>query len=137
MSSDHGALATPMRSPITTLRLLDMSRYQLTCGWGQVVKFYRMKRSDFSSADTYIIAYQTQYNQLGLHKVETDPFGAMFVMLYDLEGELASVKFTYQAIEETIPDTVTKDIFSSMCNKLIVKTCDVTYLHPHLPRMPQ
>jgi hypothetical protein len=41
----------------------------------------------------YITAYQTQYNQLGLHKVEPHPFGAMFIMLYDLEGELDSVKF--------------------------------------------
>ncbi|CAP86398.1 hypothetical protein PCH_Pc20g10690 [Penicillium rubens Wisconsin 54-1255] len=106
MSSDHAALATLIGSPITTLRLLDMSGYQLT-------------------ADTYITAYQTQYNQLGLHEMEPRPFEAMFVMLYYLEGELYSVKFTYQAMKATVPDTVTKDIFNSMCKKLIVERRDV------------
>ncbi|OQE65453.1 hypothetical protein PENNAL_c0208G09362 [Penicillium nalgiovense] len=90
----------------------------------EIIKFHKMKRSDFSSADAYITAYQTQYNQLGLHKVEPHPFGAMFVMLYDLEEELDSVKFTYQAMKDTIPDSVTKDIFNSMCKKLIVEARD-------------
>ncbi|KAJ5254197.1 hypothetical protein N7524_011377 [Penicillium chrysogenum] len=49
----------------------------------------------------------------------------MFVMLYDLEGEFNSVKFTYQAMKDTVPDTVTKDIFNSMCKKLIVERRDV------------
>ncbi|CAG8061172.1 unnamed protein product [Penicillium nalgiovense] len=48
----------------------------------------------------------------------------MFVMLYDLEEELDSVKFTYQAMKDTIPDSVTKDIFNSMCKKLIVEARD-------------
>jgi hypothetical protein len=34
-----------------------------------------------------------------LYKVEPHPFGAMFIMLYDLEGELDSVKFTYQTMK--------------------------------------
>jgi hypothetical protein len=38
-----------------------------------------------------------------------------------LEGEFNSVKFTYQAMKDTVPDTVTKDIFNSMCKKLIAK----------------
>jgi hypothetical protein len=37
----------------------------------------------------------------------------MFIMLYDLEGELDSVKFTYQIIKDTIPESVTKDDFNS------------------------
>lgn len=90
----------------------------------EVIKFHKMKRSDFSSADAYITAYQTQYNQLGLHKVEPHAFGAMFVMLYDLEEELDSVKFTYQAMKDTIPDSVTKDVFNSLCKKLIVEARD-------------
>ncbi|OQD59931.1 hypothetical protein PENPOL_c044G06897 [Penicillium polonicum] len=90
----------------------------------EVIKFHKMRRSDFSSADAYITAYQTQYNQLGLHKVEPHAFGAMFVMLYDLEEELDSVKFTYQAMKDTIPDSVTKDVFNSLCKKLIVEARD-------------
>ena len=57
--------------------------------------------------------------------MEPRPFEAMFVMLYYLEGELYSVKFTYQAMKATVPDTVTKDIFNSMCKKLIVERRDV------------
>jgi hypothetical protein len=29
----------------------------------------------------------------------------MFIMLYDLEGELDSVKFTYQTMKDTIPES--------------------------------
>jgi hypothetical protein len=90
----------------------------------EVIKFHKIRRSDFSSANTYITAYQTQYNQLGLYKVEPHPFGAMFIMLYDLEGELDSVKFTYQIIKDTIPESVTKDDFNSLYKKLIVEARD-------------
>lgn len=87
----------------------------------EVIKFHKMKRSDFNSADSYITAYQMQYNQLGLHRVEPHPFGAMFVMLYGLEEELESVKFTYQTMKDMIPEEVTKDTFNNLCKKLIVE----------------
>ena len=48
----------------------------------------------------------------------------MFIMLYDLEGELDSVKFTYQTMKDTIPESVTKDDFNSLCKKLIVEARD-------------
>ncbi|KAJ9482954.1 hypothetical protein VN97_g10469 [Penicillium thymicola] len=63
-----------MREVETLVRRADNVRRQ-------VIKFHNMKRSDFSSADAFIIAYLAQYNQLVLHKVEPHPFGAMFVML--------------------------------------------------------
>ncbi|CAI7633403.1 unnamed protein product [Penicillium discolor] len=61
------------------------------------------------------------YNQLGLHRVEPHPFGAMFVMLYGLEEELESVKFTYQTMKDMIPEEVTKETFNNLCKKLIVE----------------
>ncbi|KOS38075.1 hypothetical protein ACN38_g11121 [Penicillium nordicum] len=60
-----------MRAVETLVRRLDNVKRQ-------VIKFHNMKRSDFSSADAFIIAYLAQYNQLGLHKVEPHPFGAIF-----------------------------------------------------------
>ena len=94
----------------------------------EVIKFYKIRRSDFSSANAYITAYQTQYNQLGLYKVEPHPFGAIFIILYNLEGELDSVKFTYQIIKDTIPKSVTKDDFNSLYKKLIIEARDTPTL---------
>ncbi|CAI7653014.1 unnamed protein product [Penicillium discolor] len=93
----------------------------------EVIKFHKMKRSDFNSADSYIAAYQMQYNQLGLHKVEPHPFGAMFIMLYDLEEELESVKFTYQNMKDKdmILEEITKDTFNNLCKKLIIEARDI------------
>ena len=52
----------------------------------------------------------------------------MFIMLYNLEGELDSVKFTYQTIKDTILESVIKDDFNSLYKKLIVEARDIPTL---------
>jgi hypothetical protein len=52
----------------------------------------------------------------------------MFVMLYDLEGEFNSVKFTYQAMKDTVPDTViptasTSSSSTALVSVLVIAGC--------------
>jgi hypothetical protein len=49
-----------------------------------------------------ITAYQTQYNQLGLHEMEPRPFEAMFVMLYYLEGVHMLLKMSFVTVSGTV-----------------------------------
>lgn len=91
----------------------------------KVIKFDEIKRSHFSFVEDYINAYQTQYNQLSIYKVEPYLFGALFIILRQLEGELKSVTFTYETLKDKILDSVTKEVFSDIYKALTIKARDI------------
>ncbi|CRL20774.1 unnamed protein product [Penicillium camemberti] len=91
---------------------------------GEVVKLNSIKRSAYTTAESYILAFQNKYNKLARYKVEPHPFNTLFTLLPELEEESRTIEHFYENVKDKVPDAFTEDDFKRQCSKLIRESRD-------------
>lgn len=75
----------------------------------EIMKFDKMRRSNFNTAKEYITEYQKQYHVLARFKIAPHPFHALTQVLKQLKKEMPKVQFITEEIGNTEPKKISLD----------------------------